>query len=247
MLTGKRALVTGGTSGLGKAIAELFADRGAAVAIMGTNSERADGVLTTLQQVAPEQDHKAIVCDVSNTASVKGEIDALLAAWDGIDIVVNCAGITRDTLLMKMSEEEWDSVLDTNLKSVFNVCRAVVRPMSRARSGSIINIGSVIGLTGNPGQVNYAASKLGVVGLTKSLAKELGARGIRVNCIAPGFFVTPMTDALSEQQKEGLLATIPLKRFGEAKELAETALFLASSLSNYITGQVIAVDGGMLA
>ena len=174
-------------------------------------------------------------------------IDRLIESWGGVDILVNCAGITRDKLFMKMGEDDWDQVIETNLKSVYNLSHALVRPMMKARHGKIINVTSVIGLTGNPGQVNYAASKLGMVGFTRSLAKELASRNINVNCIAPGFFETPMTNVLTDEQKEEILRKVPMGRLGNPKEIAHAAVFLASNMSDYITGQVLTVDGGMIA
>ncbi|MCP5506254.1 MAG: 3-oxoacyl-[acyl-carrier-protein] reductase [Chlamydiales bacterium] len=249
LLKGKKALITGGTSGLGKEIALTFAEEGADVAIMGTNLERARQVVTELEKNKTEEGQK-FWFDTVNVASkeeVNQSVDKLLKEWDGVDILINCAGITRDGLFMKMSEEDWDQVMNTNLKSVYNLSHALVRPMMKARKGKIINVTSVIGLTGNPGQVNYSASKLGMVGFTRSLAKELGARNINVNCIAPGFFETPMTNVLNEQQREGILKRVPMGRLGNPKEIAHAAVFLASHMSDYITGQVLTVDGGMIA
>ncbi len=248
-LKGKRALITGGTSGLGKAIALVFAKQGASVAIMGTNAQRAEETAKLIEQqrASSEQAVWFQTADVSKKADVNGAVEKLLTEWGSIDILVNCAGITRDKLFMKMGEEDWDAVMDTNLKSVYNLCHAFVRPMMKARRGKIINIASVIGLTGNPGQVNYSASKLGMVGFTRSLAKELGPRNICVNCIAPGFFKTPMTDALNEEQKQATLSRIPMGRLGNPEEIGFAAAFLASDMSDYITGQVLTVDGGMIA
>jgi 3-oxoacyl-[acyl-carrier protein] reductase len=247
-LNGKNVLITGGTSGIGKQIALSFAEHGANVAIFGTNRERADLVLESLQQhkSADEQHFLAEIVDVSKKEAVDAAIDDILNKWGSIDVLINCAGITRDGLLMKMTENHWDEVIDVNLKSVFNTCKALVRPMLKARSGKIINISSVVGLTGNAGQVNYSASKSGVNGLTKALAQELATRGITVNAIAPGYVETPMTDQLNDAQKEGILHKIPMGRIGRAKEIANVALFLASDLSTYMTGQVLAVDGGMV-
>lgn len=248
MVKGKRVLITGGTSGIGKQIAITFAQHGASVAIFGTNQERAKQVKQELmaQKIFDEQQFLAEIVNVSDKKSTDAAIQDILEKWGGIDILINNAGITRDGLLMKMNEEHWDEVLDVNLKSVFNMCQALVRPMMKARSGKIINISSVVGLTGNAGQVNYSASKSGVIGFTKSLAQELATRGITVNCIAPGFIETPMTDKLTDAQKEGILSKIPMGRLGDAKEIANAALFLASDLSNYMTGQVLTVDGGMV-
>lgn len=249
LLKGKRTLITGGTSGLGKQIALTFAEEGADVVIMGTNAERGEQVLAGMKacQKDPEQRFLFDKVNVGNKAEVNASIDHILKEWDGIDVLVNCAGITRDKLFMKMGEEDWDQVMETNLKSVYNLSHALVRPMMKARQGDIINITSVIGLTGNPGQVNYAASKLGVVGFTRSLAKELGPRNIRVNCIAPGFFETPMTGALTEEQKEKILSKVPMGRLGNPKEIAHAAVFLASDMSKYMTGQVMTIDGGLIA
>lgn len=249
LLKGKRALITGGTSGLGRQIALSFAEEGAHVAIFGTNLQRAKEVAQKIQEGRDASDQKVWfeTLDVSKKDQVNEAVERLMTAWGGVDILVNCAGITRDKLFMKMTEEDWDQVMDINLKSVYNLCHALVRPMMKARYGKIINVSSVIGLTGNPGQVNYSASKLGMVGLTRSLAKELALRNINVNCIAPGFFETPMTDALTDEQKKGILNRVPMGRLGHPKEIAHAAVFLASSMSDYITGQVLTVDGGMIA
>lgn len=248
LLKGKTALVTGGTAGIGKAIAALFVENGASVAIFGTNPERAAQAVEEIQalKVNPEQKIISHLVDVSKTKEVEEVIQKVLESFGKIDVLVNNAGITRDNLLMRMSEEDWDLVLDVNLKSIYNTCRALTRSMMKARSGSIINISSVIGLTGNAGQVNYAASKSGMIGFTKSLAKELASRGVRANCVAPGYIETQMTEALPAQVKEGILAKIPLSRIGQPRDIAHAALYLASDLSNYVTGQVIAVDGGMV-
>lgn len=249
LLRGKRALITGGTSGLGKEIALAFSKEGADVAILGTNLERAKSVAEQIDADKPHSDQQVWfeTVDVSKKADVNEVIDRLIEAWGGIDILVNCAGITRDKLFMKMGEDDWDQVIETNLKSVYNLSHALVRPMMKARHGKIINVTSVIGLTGNPGQVNYAASKLGMVGFTRSLAKELASRNINVNCIAPGFFETPMTNVLTDEQKEEILRKVPMGRLGNPKEIAHAAVFLASNMSDYITGQVLTVDGGMIA
>ena len=249
LLKGKRALITGGTSGLGKQIALTFGEEGADVAIMGTNLERANQVIETLKEgkVFPGQKFWSDTVNVASKKEVDLSVQKLLKEWDGVDVLINCAGITRDGLLMKMSEDDWDEVMNTNLKSVYNLSHALVRPMMKARKGKIINVASIVGLTGNPGQVNYSASKLGMVGFTKSLAKELGSRNINVNCIAPGFFETPMTNVLTEGQREGILKRVPMGRLGNPKEIAHAAVFLASHMSDYITGQVLTVDGGMIA
>lgn len=248
LLKDKKALITGGTAGIGKEIALCYARQGASVAICGTNLERAQTVLDELKQaqVFPDQMFEVIIVDVANKQSVDEALQKLIASWGSIDILVNNAGITRDGLLMRMSEEDWDVVIDTNLKSVYNTCQALVRPMIKAKKGKIINITSVVGLTGNAGQVNYAASKSGMVGLTKSLAQELATRGICVNCIAPGFIQTRMTDVLTDSQKEGILKKIPMGKMGSPQDTANAAVFLASHLSDYMTGQVLTVDGGMV-
>lgn len=247
LLKGKKALITGGTSGIGKEIARRFAKEGADVAVFGTNPERAQQVLEELNQMkAEDQFFSSHIVNVSDRKTVEEAIQALTAEWGKIDILVNNAGITRDNLLMKMTEEDWDTVIDTNLKSVYNACQALVRSMIKARSGKIINISSVVGLTGNAGQTNYAASKAGMIGFTKALALELAARNICVNCIAPGFIKTRMTDVLADVHKEGLMKKIPMGRMGEPEDIADAAVFLASDLSKYITGQVLTVDGGMV-
>jgi 3-oxoacyl-[acyl-carrier protein] reductase len=247
LLKGKKALITGGTSGIGKEIALRFARAGADVAVFGTSQERATQALEELKQLDTEgQLFAADVVNVADKKTVEEAVQRLLESWGSVDILVNNAGITRDGLLMKMSEEDWDAVIDTNLKSVYNACQALVRSMIKARSGKIINISSVVGLTGNAGQVNYAASKAGMIGFTKALAQELAARNVCVNCIAPGFIRTRMTDVLTDAQKEGVMKKIPMGRIGDPEDIAEAAVFFASDLSKYITGQVLTVDGGMV-
>ncbi|MEX0962352.1 MAG: 3-oxoacyl-[acyl-carrier-protein] reductase [Simkaniaceae bacterium] len=249
LLNEKKALVTGGTSGIGRAIALEFAKEGASVAIFGTNEERAKKVVEELKEIRLSTDQLIVydLVDVSDTSQVEIAAKSLEDSWGALDILVNNAGITRDKLFLSMREEDWDRVLNVNLKSVYNVTKSFVRKMLKNRSGKIINISSVIGLVGNPGQVNYAASKSGMIGMTRSLARELAAKNITVNCIAPGFIETAMTDQLTEEQKQAIINRIPMKRLGTGEDIAHTALFLASALSGYITGQVIAVDGGMLA
>lgn len=248
LVKGKKVLITGGTAGIGKEIALTFARSGASVAIFGTNEERAKQVVEELkaQAVSADQQFCSEIVNVADKESVEKAITHLLSQWGQIDVLVNNAGITRDGLLMKMKEQDWDEVMDTNLKSVYNTCQVLIRPMMKARSGKIINISSVVGLTGNAGQVNYAASKSGMIGFTKSLAQEVATRGISVNCIAPGFIETRMTDELNDQQKQAILGKIPMGRMGKPEEIAHAALFLASDLAHYITGQVITVDGGMV-
>jgi len=248
LLNGKTALVTGASAGIGKAIAAIYVQHGADVAFVATNAERAENALKELEslKVRPEQKVFYVLVDVSKSKEVDQAVEQVLQKLGKVDILVNNAGITKDNLLMKMSEEDWDSVIDINLKSVYNTCKALSRPMMKARSGTIINISSVIGLTGNAGQANYAASKSGMIGFTKSLAKELASRGIRANCIAPGYIETQMTEVLPPAVKEAVLAKIPLSRIGKPSDIAQAALYLASDMSGYVTGQVLTVDGGMV-
>jgi 3-oxoacyl-[acyl-carrier protein] reductase len=234
------AVVTGGTAGIGKAIVEKFAKEGAKVAFFGRNEERG-------QQIAKETPNcEFYQVDVANTEQVKLAMEEIIKKWGKIDILVNNAGITRDNLLLKMTEEDWDIIMAINVKSCYNSCRAVTRTMLKAKKGKIINMGSVVGLTGNAGQMNYAASKAAVIGLTKALAKELASRNICVNCIAPGYIDTQMTSEMTEVQTEALIKSIPLGRMGKPEDIANMALFLSSSDSDYITGQVFTVDGGMV-
>lgn len=241
------ALVTGGNVGIGKAIALKFAEEGAKVILFGTNVERGEAAVQEIQQLVQNPQMAQFFCvDVSKTSAVDEAIKKVLESCGQVDILVNNAGVTADQLLMRMSEQEWDQVLDINLKSCYNTCHALVRPMMKNKKGKIINISSVIGLIGNVGQVNYAASKAGMIGFTKALAKEVASRGIQANCIAPGFIRTNMTSVLPENQMENILKGIPLGAMGEVTDIANMAWFLASPLANYITGQVIAVDGGMV-
>ncbi|MEI6242156.1 MAG: beta-ketoacyl-ACP reductase, partial [Chlamydiota bacterium] len=230
LLKGKKALVTGGTSGIGRAIALAFVENGADVIIFGTNPQGAKESIEAMERVRCESGQKIgyDLVDVSDFSLVEKAIGKVLLSFGNVDILVNGAGITKDQFLLKMSEEDWDSVLRINLKSVFNTCHALVRSMMKARSGKIINISSIIGLTGNAMQGNYAASKAGMIGLTKSLAQELGRRNICVNCIAPGYIQTRMTDVLSEELKKSMLEKIPLGRLGIPEDVAKVALFLAS-------------------
>ncbi|WP_068468469.1 3-oxoacyl-ACP reductase FabG [Candidatus Protochlamydia phocaeensis] len=244
-LTDQIAVVTGGNAGIGKAIALKLAELGAKVAIFGTNAETGAAVLAEIQALSTGKEARFYQVDVAKTSAVEEAIKRVTEEMGAIDILVNNAGITADQLLMKMSEEEWDRVLNINLKSCYNTCHAVIRAMMKAKKGRIINISSVVGLMGNAGQVNYAASKAGMIGFTKALAKEVASRGILVNCIAPGFICTKMTESLSDSQKEAILKDIPLGYMGEPTDIANLVCFLASPLANYITGQVIAVDGGM--
>lgn len=242
LLKDQVAIVTGATAGIGKAIAQEFVENGAKVVVIGTNIERGQEVVQQLNQISSDSAYFFQV-NVAKTQEVKEVVAKILEQFGQVDILVNNAGITRDQLLMKMSEEDWDNVLEVNVKSCYNFCQALVRAMMKARTGKIINISSVVGLIGNPGQVNYAASKAAMIGFTKALAKELAPRNICVNCIAPGFIETSMTQAMTEEQKKATVEAIPLKRMGAPKDIAKTALFIA--LSDYITGQVITVDGGM--
>lgn len=249
LLKDKKVLITGGTSGIGRAIALSFAEQGAHVTIFGTNEERAKQVVDLLKEARKSETQimQYDIVDVGDHKNVSDAISKLHEKWAAVDVLVNCAGITRDGLLMRMSEEDWDDVINTNLKSVYNLCRTVIRPMMKNRSGKIINITSVVGMTGSPGQANYAASKAGMIGFTKALACELGPRNICVNCIAPGFIQTKMTDVLTDKLKSQIMSKIPMARFGSPEDIANAAIFLASALSDYVTGQVITVDGGMIA
>ena len=244
MLKNKIALITGAGRGIGRAIAIALAKEGAEVVINYNGSEeRAKEVKQTIE----ENGGKASIykCNVSDFAACEAMIKDIVKEYGHLDILVNNAGITKDGLIMKMKEEDFDSVLNVNLKGTFNTIRHSARQMLKQRSGKIINISSVSGILGNVGQANYAASKAGVIGLTKTMARELGSRGITVNAIAPGFVDTEMTEVLSSQVKEAAVAQIPLGRFGETQDIANTVAFLASEKADYITGQVICVDGGM--
>ncbi len=243
-LTGKIAVVTGAGRGIGQAIALALADAGADIAVAEIKEEFA---AETVEKVAAlGRNAKAYAVDVSNFEAVHSMMKEIHSNFEKIDILVNNAGITKDTLLMRMGEEDWDAVLNINLKGAFNCINAVSRIMMKQRSGRIVNIASIIGLIGNAGQANYAASKAGLIGLTKSAAKELASRNINVNAIAPGFIQTKMTEVLSDELKDAMLALIPQKKLGLPEDVAKTVLFLSSGLSDYITGQVITVDGGMV-
>ncbi len=242
----KKALITGGTRGIGKAIVEEFLNSNFADVVFFYRSSEENAKKITEEYSSKGFKVKGIKADVSDFAQVQKAVTEAIDLLGGIDVLVNNAGITRDNLLLRMSEEEFDAVINANLKSVFNLTKLVLRPMIKQRAGSIINISSVVGLTGNAGQANYSASKAGIIGFTKSIAKEIASRSIRVNAVAPGFVETDMTDALTDEQKKSLSALIPLNRIGKAEEIAKVVKFLASDDSSYITGQVLTVDGGMV-
>lgn len=245
LLAGKTALVTGASKGIGRKIAEKFAEQGANVAFTYLSSvEKGEALEKELQAFGTKV--KGYRSDASKFDQAEQLINAIVDEFGGIDIVVNNAGITKDGLLMRMTEENWDEVLNVNLKSVFNITKAASKPMMKARNGVFINMSSVVGITGNAGQANYAASKAGIIGFTKSVAKELGSRNIRANVVAPGFIRTEMTDVLDPKVVEGWEADIPLKRAGETEDIANVCVFLASGMSAYITGQTLSVCGGML-
>jgi len=243
-LEGKLALITGGARGIGKEIAMLFAKEGANIAICDVNLEEAEKTAKEIQDLGRES--LAFKVDVTDQSQIQGMVDKILDKFNKIDILINNAGITKDNLLLRMSEEEWDKVIAVNLKGTFLCTKIVSKAMLKQRFGKIVNLASIIGIMGNAGQANYAASKAGIIGLTKSVAKELASRNICVNAIAPGFIKTDMTARLAEEVQKKMLSVIPLARFGEAKDVADLAIFLSSESSSYITGQVIQVDGGMV-
>ena len=236
------ALVTGASRGIGRAIALALADAGLHVIGTATTAAGAAGISAALAG----QGGKGMVLNVTDGKALDAAVDAIVKDTGGLHVLVNNAGITRDTLSMRMKDDDWDAVLDTNLKAVFRACRAATKPMMRQRYGRIVNITSVVGVSGNAGQANYAAAKAGVAGLTRSLARELGARNITVNCVAPGFINTDMTDGLPEATKAALLANIPLGRLGAAEEVAHAVAFLVSPKAGYITGTELHVNGGMV-
>lgn len=243
-LKGKNALVTGASRGIGKEIALTLASAGANVAITySSSSAAAEEVVSQIK--ANGVDSFAIQANASDFSKAQEVVDHFVDSWGTIDILVNNAGITRDNLLLRMSEEQWDEVLLTNLKSVFNYCKAAARPMMKQKQGSVINIGSVVGISGNAGQCNYSASKAGLIGFTKSFAKELASRYIRANVVAPGYITTDMTGELDPEVLRSITESTPLSRAGEPAEVANTVLFLASDWASYITGETIRVDGGM--
>lgn len=240
-LTGRKALVTGATGGLGEAIARALHAQGAIVGLHGTREEK-------LQSLAAELGERVFVfpANLSDREAVKALGQKAEEEMGGIDILVNNAGITKDGLFVRMSDEDWDSVLNVNLTSVFNLTREITHPMMRRRHGRIINISSIVGVTGNPGQANYCASKAGLIGFSKSLAQEIASRNVTVNCIAPGFIESAMTDKLNEKQKDTIMSGIPMKRMGSGAEIAAAVVYLASDEAAYVTGQTIHVNGGMV-
>ncbi|WP_085524008.1 3-oxoacyl-[acyl-carrier-protein] reductase [Tuberibacillus sp. Marseille-P3662] len=244
-MDGQVALVTGASRGIGRAIALELAQNGVNVAVnYAGNEAKASAVVNEIKAIGvsavPYQ------CDISDAEAAGAMVKQVAKDFGSLDILVNNAGITKDNLLMRMKEDEWDDVINTNLKGVFNMTKAVTRPMMKQRQGKIINVASVVGLIGNPGQANYVAAKSGVIGLTKTTARELAARNINVNAVAPGFITTEMTDTLTDDMKESMLSQIPLSRLGDPKDVAKAVRFLASEDSDYMTGQVLSIDGGMV-
>ena len=248
-LTGMTALVTGASGGIGSAIARALARQGARLALSGSNAAKLRAFRDELDSVksphAPRDEHVAITCDLSDPQDVEKLVPAAVDTLGKLDILVNNAGITRDNLAMRMKDEEWQDVIRVNLEAAFRLMRAAARPMMKARFGRIVTITSVVGATGNPGQVNYAAAKGGLTAMSKSLAQELASRGITVNCVAPGFIRTAMTDTLPDAQKEALNARIPVARMGEGEEIGAAVAYLASREAGYVTGQTLHVNGGM--
>jgi 3-oxoacyl-[acyl-carrier protein] reductase len=241
---GSTVLVTGGTRGIGRALVEAFADAGADVAFtFRSSTDAAAALVESLEEQGTEA--LSLQGDVADLETAQSHVDAVTEQFGGLDVLVNNAGITRDGLMLRMSEEDWDAVLDTNLKGVFNFCKAAYMPMMRQQSGTIVNISSVVGTTGNAGQTNYAASKAGIVGFSKSLAKELGSRNVTVNVVAPGYVQTDMTDELDEETRSSILDAVPLDRLATPQEIADAVLFLASPAAAYITGHVLHVNGGL--
>jgi len=242
-LKGRVALITGAAQGIGKSVALLLAQNGADIVVSDINLEKAEETAKEIESIGSKA--IAIKVDVANLKDVERMVESILEKFGKIDILVNNAGITRDKLILRMTEEDWDAVLNVNLKGTFNCTKAVVRHMAKQRSGKIVSIASVVGEMGNAGQVNYSASKAGVIGLTKTIAREFAQRRINVNAIAPGYIETPMTEVLPEKVKEELKRLIPMERLGKPEDVAEAVLFLVSEDSNYITGQVLNVNGGI--
>ncbi len=243
-LAGKTAIVTGAGRGIGNAVARRFAEEGAKVVLISRNPASCGGAADAINADFPGS-CKAFPCDVADATAVEACVKEILAEYPTVDILVNNAGITKDTLLMRMKESDWDAVMDTNLKSVFLFVKALQRTLMKSSAGRIINMSSIVGLSGNLGQANYSASKAGVIGFTKSMAQELASRKVTCNAIAPGFIATEMTDAIPEAAREALLSRIPLRDMGKPEDIANCALFLASDEARYITGQVLVCDGGM--
>ena len=239
-LEGKTALITGASGGLGSAIAKALAAQGARLALSGSNKDKLEAFAKELGG-----DHVTLVCNLSDGESVDALVPAAVEALGKLDILVNNAGITRDNLAMRMKDDEWNDVIKVNLEAAFRLMRAAVKPMMRARSGRIINISSVVGETGNPGQMNYVASKAGMVGMSKALAQEVASRGITVNSVAPGFMTSAMTDALDDKQKDTILSKIPMGAMGSGDDIGAAVAFLASDEAGYITGQTLHINGGM--
>lgn len=240
-LTGMTALVTGASGGIGSAIAQGLAAQGARLALSGSNVEKLDAFAASLGG-----DHVALPCNLSDASAVDALVPQAVEALGGkLDILVNNAGVTRDNLILRMKDEEWDDVIRINLEAAFRLARAAAKPMMKARFGRIVSITSVVGVTGNPGQANYCASKAGIIGMSKSLAQELASRGVTVNCVAPGFIRSAMTDALNEAQKDAINARIPAGKMGEGEDIASAVVYLASREAGYVTGQTLHVNGGM--
>lgn len=244
LLSGKVALITGGSRGIGEALVRAMASEGADVAFTYRSSEESANKIAE-ETSANGQKVVAYKSDAADYGQAEELVKAVMTEFGRIDILINNAGITKDTLMLRMGEEQWDQVMDVNLKSVFNLTKHALRPMLKQRAGSIINMSSVVGVFGNAGQANYAASKAGIIGFSKSIAKEVGSRGIRCNAVAPGFIETDMTHALTEDQQKAYVESIPLKRLGSGKDIADTCIFLGSDMSTYVTGQVISVCGGL--